>query len=149
SSSVIADRIRSDRDFGEAGDGVDGADASPPAGPVVVGGQTAAARRLDGADGRSMRPPVMIEAVDDRAAEEAGDRYEPRQGEQREPEANSGPSAVRTATHFAQHQHQGRTNDGGGPEPSMRRQDPGIIGQVKTGQEPAEDAGSDCGEGAE
>src|SRR5262249_49643321 len=98
---------------------------------------------------RSSRPAVMLEAEDQRAAEEAGDRDERRRDKQRSPEPDSGSLAIGMATPFAQYQHQHSTGDRGGSQPTMRRLHPGGVGESKTAQEPTEDAGDHRGDGGE
>ena len=50
----------------------------------------------------SLGPGVMIDAEDDRAAEEAGDRYECRQQKQRDSEGHPGPAAIWTPARLTQ-----------------------------------------------
>ena len=87
-----------------------------------------------------LRPGVVFEAEDHRAAKEPGGRYEYCDEKQRDSEGHSGPAAVWAATEFAQHQHQPSRGNGGRPEPAVRHHDPGGVGQAKASQEPTEGA---------
>ena len=103
---------------------------------------------LPGTPGCLLRPGVVIEAEDHRAAKEPCGRYEYRDDKQRDSEGHSGPAAVWAATQFAQHQHQPSRGNRGRPEPAVRHYDPGGVGKAKASQEPTEDACPSRGEGA-